>query len=282
MTVLTIIGLGSMGSAVGGRLVQAGVEVRTVLDGRSGASIGRAAAAGIRAVPVAMPVEADFILSIVPPDKARQVAETLVPHLAALDRKPVYVDCNAVSPATARDIAAIVAPTLAPFVDGAIIGSPPSEAKAGPVFYASGEHARRFAELGRYGLVVAPLAAPIGVASALKMSYAGITKGLIALVTAMSLAATRAGVAAALRTEIGSSQPALRARFQRAIPDMFGKARRWAPELDEIAAFVGDDYPESRIFSAIAEFYERIADGVDQRAAETSALLTFWDDEPPK
>jgi putative dehydrogenase len=279
LTIVAIIAPGSMGSAFGGRLVQAGAEVRTVLDGRSPASVERANAAGMRAVPAAAIAESDFVLSIVPPDKARAVAETFAPVLAAASHKPVYVDCNAVNPATLGEIAGIIAPTGTPFVDAAIIGGPPAEGKPGPVFYASGDHAPAFARLASHGLAVKTLEAPIGAASALKMSYAGITKGLVALAAAMSLAATRAGVAAALKAEMAASQAPLRARFQRSIPDMFGKARRWAPELDEIAGFVGGDHAESRIFGAIADFYERIADGVDKESAEMKAQLRFWNEE---
>jgi hypothetical protein len=111
------------------------------------------------------------------------------------------------------------------------------------------------------------------------MSYAGITKGLIALAAAMSMAATRAGVAEAFRGEVAASQAQLRSRFQRSIPDMFGKARRWVPELEEIGGFVGEDFVESRIFHAIANFYERIAAGVDCNSTEMTGLLTFWNDE---
>ena len=50
---------------------------------------------------------------------------------------------------------------------------------------------------------------PIGAASAMKMSYAGITKGFTALGAAMMLAASRAGTAEALKAELSASQPAL-------------------------------------------------------------------------
>ena len=231
------------------------------------------------AVSPAAAAQSDFILSIVPPDQARVVAETLVPEIASSKHKAVYADCNAVNPATVGEIAALIARTDAPFVDAGIIGGPPVDGAAGPVFYASGDHAATLAELGQHGLSVKALDAPIGAASALKMSYAGITKGLVALAAAMSLAATRAGVGEALRSEIAASQASLHSRFQRSIPDMFGKARRWVPELDQIGGFVGEDLVESQIFHAIANFYGRIADGIDHESAEMTGLLTFWNQE---
>ena len=107
--------------------------------------------------------------------------------------------------------------------------------------------ARRIAAIERlneYGLVFRPVEGPVGAASALKMSYGGITKGLTAVGSAMILAAERAGVAEALHAELAASQPNLLAYFTRSVPDMFGKAYRWVPEMEEIAHFSGD--PASR------------------------------------
>ena len=125
--------------------------------------------------------------------------------------------------------------TGTPFVDAGIIGGPPKPGGAGPVFYLSGEKAGEVAALEEFGLACKVLDGPVGAASALKMSYAGITKGLTALASVMILAATRAGTADALRRELGDSQPMLLAWFERQIPSMFGKAYRWVAEMEEIA-----------------------------------------------
>jgi hypothetical protein len=113
--------------------------------------------------------------------------------------------------------------------------------------------------LNAFGLKVTALQAENGAASALKMSYAGITKGLIALAATMALAAERAGVAEALKAELAHSQAPLAAGFARSIPDMLGKARRWVPEMKEISAFVGTSRPESGAYRAFAELYDAIA-----------------------
>ena len=66
--------------------------------------------------------------------------------------------------------------------------------------------------LRAYGLEPPVQAGPIGAASAMKMSYAGITKGFTALGAAMMLAATRAGTTDALHAGI-CRQPAGAARL---------------------------------------------------------------------
>src|SRR5262249_14847745 len=156
-------------------------------------------AAGMIPVDEAELASVDFILSIVPPGEALGLAEQMLPVLGGAVSKPVFVDCNAVSPRTAALIAAVIAEAGCPFVDAGIIGGPPKPGAAGPAFYASGKAAQRFAGLTQFGLDVRVLDGPVGAASALKMSYAGITKGLTALGSAMLLAATRAGAADALR-----------------------------------------------------------------------------------
>jgi L-threonate 2-dehydrogenase len=277
--VIAIIAPGSMGAGVGRRLVECGAAVRTALDGRSPASIARAHAAGMEAVGDDGIVAADFVLSIVPPAEAIPVAERLAPLLVEAARKPVYVDCNAVSPATVTGIADLIAETGCPFIDVGIIGAPPQPGGPGPVFYASGPEAPRLEALSRHGLEIAVLDGPVGAASTLKLSYAGITKGLTALGAAMALAATRAGAAAGLRHELARSQPALLAWLTRQVPAMYPKAYRWVAEMEEIAEFVAEDGAASLFFEGAARLYDRLAEDLAD-GGEIGALTAFF--APPR
>ena len=116
---------------------------------------------------------------------------------------------------------------------------------------------------------------PVGAASALKMSYAGITKGTTALAAAMVLAATRAGSAQALREELAASQPQLLKRFAATLPDMVPKAYRFAAEMREIAAFVQDDPAAARIFAAAGDFYQRIGADAREGRGEIDLIEAF-------
>jgi len=273
--VVAIIAPGMMGSAVGKRLVEHGVRVTTVLSGRSAASAARAREAGMVAVDESEAIAADFVMSIVPPATALPLAERLLPLLQASRRKPIYIDCNAVSPATAAAVGAVISATGCPFVDAGIIGAPPRPGYDGTVFYASGEAAPRFAQLGEHGLKIRVLDGPVGAASAMKMSYAGITKGFTALAAAMMLAATREGTAETLHAELAESQPALLAWLTRQMPAMYSKAYRWVAEMEEIAAFVADDPAAQQMFKAYARFYERVAADYDGDKCEVGALTAF-------
>ncbi len=278
---VALIGTGEMGSAVGRRLRQTGVRVLTELKGRSEQSAQRAADAGLEIIDDDQYLvdEASFILSIVPPGVACIVAERFRAPLVSSLHKPVFVDCNAIAPSTVRRVETILSDTGCRFVDAGIIGGPPSadDLTKGPRFYASGPNAQMFASLAHRGLDIAVLQAPVGAASALKLSYAGLTKGFTALGAAMIAAAARDHLDSALRAELARSQPDMLMRLERFIPAMFPKAYRWVAEMEEIAKFTGEESRGAAIYLGAARLYEGIADEFENHTSPewTTALDAF-------
>jgi len=278
--VVAVIAPGMMGAAVGRRLFDSGVKVLTSLQDRSADTRARASAAGMADASDKEIAASDFILSILPPGDALALIERFVPALTASNSKPVYVDCNAINPATVERVAAALAPSGCPFVDSGIIGSPPKPGDAGPRFYASGPAAARFATLREHGLDIRVLDGAMSAASALKMSYAGITKGTQAIGAAMILAASRAGSADALFDELQSSQKELFPWFKRSLSQMPPKAYRWVAEMHEIAGFVGADPTAHELYEGAAHFYERIAEDFEGGKNDVSALAAFLGKKP--
>ncbi len=278
MAVFAIIAQGMMGSGVGCRLHEDGAEVRTLLSGRSAASAERARAAGMNAAPdaAALLSGADFFLSILPPGEAEPLARQLAPTLASLSRKPVYVDCNAVSPQSALRIDEIVAPTGAHFVDAGIIGGPPRPGYS-PTIYASGPTAGQTAVLRDWGIDWRVIDGPVGAASALKMSYAGITKGTTAIASAMLLGAARFGCGDALIAELTESQPEMLERMRSGIPRMYDKAYRWVAEMEEISDFLEKNPPSRDIYAAIARLYDHLATAYDEEEPSADNAIKTLD-----
>jgi len=272
---VAVVAPGNMGAGVGRRLTENKVTVLTSLAGRSVESAKRAREAGMQPVEDRTLAEADFFLSIIPPGDALGLAKRLAPVLTAANKKPLYVDCNAVSPPTVQKIADEIAATGCPFIGAGIIGPPPKPGSTNTKIYASGPAAADLAKLNDCGLIVRVLDGPVTAASALKMSYAGITKGFTALGTAMMLAATRGGSADALRAELAESRPDLLRYLSNQVPSMYSKAYRWVAELDEIASFVGDERAEHEMLAAAARLYERIADDFDKEKKEIGVLDRF-------
>jgi L-threonate 2-dehydrogenase len=258
---VVVIAAGEMGAAVGGRLREQVVEVRTSLAGRSAKTAERARRHGLIALDDdARLVEgAAFVLSIVPPAEAVPLAQRLAAALADSRGKPIYVDCNAVSPETVGDVATAIERTGCAFVDAGIIGGPPRPGTPGPKFYACGPAAARFAALREHGLDVRTIDGRIGTASALKMAYGSITKGFTAIGAAAMLGATRAGVADLLKRELADSQPALKAWLERQMPNVYAKAYRWVAEMEEISDFLEENPPSHDMYAAIARLYDYLA-----------------------
>ena len=264
--VVAVIAPGMMGAAVGKRLVDNGLKVLTTLKGRSAETVARAKTAGMQAASDEEIAATDFILSILPPGDAVALAQRLAPALTASNSKPIYVDCNAVSPKTVERIVSTLAPTGAPYVDVGIIGGPPKPGDAGPRFYASGKEAPRFASLKQYGLDVRMLEGSLTAASALKMSYAGMTKGTQAINAVMLLAATREGTADALFAELSTTY----------LGTMPPKAYRWVAEMHEIADFVGEDPSGHELYVGAAHFYEQFARDFETGKVADSAIKEFF------
>ena len=137
---VAILSPGDMGHAVGRALAGHGLTVITCLAGRSRRTQKLAAAGGLEAVPTleVLVERADLILSIMPPSAALESAGAVAEAMQSVERAPCYADCNAISPMTARRIAAVVTNSGGAFVDAGIVGPPPGKAPSPTRFYVSG------------------------------------------------------------------------------------------------------------------------------------------------
>jgi putative dehydrogenase len=272
-----LIGAGSMGAGVASVLLRHDLDVVTCLQGRSDASRTRAAAIGLRDVPCAALAHCVVVLSIVPPAAAIEVAATLVRAGVFANGGPLFVDCNAVAPDTVLRIDAMVRDAGGRCVDAGIVGAPPrSDGTVPTVMYASGSQAPALNLLGQSGLEVRILDAPIGAASALKMCFAAISKGLTALVTQVALQASVAQVAAPLRVQLASSLGPTLAWAGRQAPLLADKSYRWIAEMEEIARFLRDIPGAAKMFEGAAEYYAWLDREKDAPTGPHKSLAGFF------
>jgi L-threonate 2-dehydrogenase len=257
---IALVSAGAMGSAIAARLSQAGHQVLTSLAGRGADTRARAAAAGMIGATDAELADCDIMMSIVPPAEAEGLVERLMPVLRAATAKPIFVDANALNPESKTKLAARLAQAGVDLVDGAIVGPPPTGNARPTIIHLSGPVAVKLGWLEMPGCTVEILEGGIGAASALKMCFGGINKGVVGLASALLLAAQRHGAADALRAEMQRSMPDLFARYGRQIPDMVPKAYRWVAEMEEIAAFLAEYDPAgATLFKGMAGEFAHIA-----------------------
>jgi 3-hydroxyisobutyrate dehydrogenase-like beta-hydroxyacid dehydrogenase len=244
-----------MGAAVGACARAAGATVVWASAGRGPVTRERAERAGLTdAGTLGEALDAaGVVLSICPPHGALDVAKAVATH----GFRGLYVDANAVSPETTREIGAIVEAAGATFVDGGVIGTPPGP-DVRTRLYLSGHGAGAVPALfADTPLDVIVLEGPVGAASALKMCYAAWTKGSTALVAAVRAVAASEGVEAALVDEWRHSQPDVLRRSE-GVRTSARKGWRWIAEMEEIAAtFAAAGLPPG-FHQAAAEIYRRL------------------------
>lgn len=245
-----------MGAQIGACLTGNGHRTLWVADGRSAATRQRAQQAGLVAVdglPQAL-AQAQIVLSVCPPHGA----ETMARDVAAAGFDGIYVDANAVAPATARRIGDMVnGAGKMRFVDGGIIGQPPRPGGRTRL-YLAGDGAAEVATLfAGSPLHTVVLDAGVGAASVMKMCYAAWTKGATALLADIRALAGSAGVEDALLDEWRWSLPETVQRSEQASTQA-RKAWRWIGEMEEIAdSFRAAGLPDG-FHRAAADVYRRL------------------------
>jgi len=252
---------GDMGQAVAAQIKSKGLRVVAALDGRSERSRALARAAGLEDVGTLerMVAECDVILSIMNPAAAEDFAGTAAMAIAQSARKPLFVDCNAVSPATVQAMAREIAAAGGTLVDGGIIGPPP-RGTAKPRLYVSGQDAARLTALETPQLIVRVVGERVGEASALKMCYGAMTKGATALALELLIAARHLGVEEALERELLDTRREVYEWIIGALPVMPPKAYRWVPEMEQEAATFAEIGMTPRILQGAADMYAFVAD----------------------
>jgi 3-hydroxyisobutyrate dehydrogenase-like beta-hydroxyacid dehydrogenase len=255
-TTVALLHPGEMGSAVGAAARARGAHVIWASEGRSTPTANRAVASGIEDVGTlaALIAQANVIVSVCPPAAAFEMARSV----AARRFPGMYLDANAVSPATAREIAATIESAGGTFVDGGIIGPPPTKRGMARLYLSGREAARAAALFDGSPLEAIALNAPAGAASALKMAHASWTKGSAALLIAVRALALAEGIEADLLAEWQRSIPDLASRSDEAVRRNARKAWRFVGEMDEIAeTFAAAGLPDGFPLAA-REIYQRL------------------------
>jgi 3-hydroxyisobutyrate dehydrogenase-like beta-hydroxyacid dehydrogenase len=255
---------GQMGEQVGVAAQQSGAPVYWSGEGRGAATAERAARAGLTdAGKLADALaKAEMVLSVVPPHAAQATAEAVSAH----GYSGIYVDVNAVSPATGKRVHDVVCGAGATYVDGGIIGPPP-KARGQARLYLAGPDAKVVAGVFADSIMDARVldeAAGSTAASALKMAYAGWTKGSSALLLAVRAMARVNGIEAALLDEWDISISGQSARSDNAARANAFKAWRFVGEMEEISSTMAEAGLPGGFHAGAAELYQALESYKDQ------------------
>ena len=259
MQTIGIVSPGAMGSGVASALIRGGARVVATLAGRSARTEALAGRAEVEVLQDLATVvrEADVILSIVPPGVAESVGTEIL-HVAREEpRPPLFVELNAISPATALALED-EAPHGLDVVDGSISGPPPWRAGTTRI-YLSGRRAQRVAELPFDGVDRIVVGDAVGAASAVKMSTASVYKGSTALLAQALLAANAHGVVEHVVADLRLGAPDLVGSVERRLAMAASKSSRYVDEMREIAATQASVGLVPELFETIADVYAAVA-----------------------
>ena len=262
---------GEMGVTVLESLVENDVSATWVKGGRSESTVQRASS-----IPSVDTLEelihsVETIISVCPPSAALEVAR----NISDKGFKGIYVDANAISPLESRKVAELFG---AAFVDGGIIGPPAKEAGTTRI-YLSGMRSREVVDLFKVGpleaIALSDSSDPeeITAASALKMAYAGFSKGSSALLLAVNAFARKSGVLEALHKEWEISAPGLVRRSQNTAVSISRKAWRFGAEMDFISESFDEKNLPPEFHQGASALYRALEEFKDQPPAELIALL---------
>lgn len=268
---IAIMSIGEMGFHWAKLLKGHGVEVLTYDKDRGEVSRKRGENAGVKSVGSLTDLvrQSDLIVSIVVPSAAIDVAKKVAEAVKTAGRKNlIFLDANAISPMTAEEIAKNLQPAGVSFVDGCIIGSAARMGK-GTIVYVSGPEANHLQILEKFNIPVKVLGASTSQASAFKVVYAGLTKGLQGLFCELLMGARRFGLLQEIRAQYDESFPGLLDKVASSIVGLSIHAGRRAEEMDELKRTFNHFGMRSFMAPAAQKVLEAIA-ALPRREASTS------------
>lgn len=231
-----IISAGDMGHAVARELFQRGHTTLTIVENRSDLTKDRASRSNMKVVSGMKQLldNSDFVFSIMPPDQAYEFAASFVAALKLSRDLPVFVDCNAISPETTLSMNELISGVGGKMIKVGIIGPPPGM-NTPTKFYASGENAILIDFIAGGDIQFVNLGSNLIYASAIKICYAALTKGVMALQSSSLIAAELLGVGTELQDELKDSQNFHWRLIERRVSRLACDAGRWAGEMDQIS-----------------------------------------------
>lgn len=279
-TTIAVLSIGQMGLGISSLLIAHSYRVITNVSDRSAATQDRAKFANIECVSSDEEVvaQADVVLSIVPPRDAVATAERIVAasKKSTSGKELWYFDLNAVSPSTARSIEQLLKPCAnTKFVDGGIIGGPPSLSSSTnswtkPGIPISSPHVypdETFSSV----LNMRNVGTEIGKASGLKCCFAALSKGFTALALQSFSTASSLGVYDELQDYLADNNASAGERARKSVVGCVPKAYRWVEEMNQIGecfAAEGGWEERAKVFREIAGVYSGLADVVEKEGIE--------------
>lgn len=279
-----ILGYGAMGAGVAWSLAKAGFDVATCVSGRSEATRARALENGVMCCDTLpeLVARSDTFLSLVPADQAEMLAASVAQCLARRETPLHYVDCNSITPKKAGYVAEAVTRWGAIYTDAGIIGPPPAEGRDDTLLYVSGPHRAVLEALETPEMPVRLLGDSPTQATEMKVLFASINKGAVALLLNVMAAAERVGLLDEVARTADEMKPGLLDLARGQARGVTAKAARWAIEMEDLSAGLNQIGVDGGYHAAAATSYRRLARNLAEERPVTAdddalaRILAAW------
>src|SRR5882672_8311930 len=269
---VALIGFGEFGGIFGRDLAAAGISVAAFdilfnFEQSRPSMLAKAKDANVRACDSLDEAirGADLVISAVTSSEATGAAKEAA---SILSGGQTYLDVNSVSPETKRQIARILEPSRAIFVEAAVMAPVSPQRLKVPMLLGGADAEQVAARLRSMGMNATPISERIGVASAVKMCRSVIVKGIEALAVESLFAARRYGAEKEVLASLAATYPHM--GWDGPLPDyvisrVAEHGRRRAAEMREAAETLWDVGLEPLTALATAERQDWLAQEMAER-----------------
>lgn len=257
--VIALLSPGDMGTQIAKALIKKNFKVITAGEGRSHKTLQNIQNTGIEdAGSLQNTVEqADVILSLTSPEGSLKLAENIVSCLKNASNRPLYVDLNSNTPAMALSIEVLLLSINIQFVNGAVMGASKDIPENG-VLVISGIHRNFFLELFGKVFKIKDAGEKTEAASAYKLLFSMVNKGINALFFETMTAAAHFGILDELNESLQDFLPGTYQDLIKTTPTYPQHIFRRIDEMKGLTEMLESENLPNVIASGTAETFERV------------------------
>ncbi|MDC8103487.1 MULTISPECIES: NAD(P)-dependent oxidoreductase [Chryseobacterium] len=257
--VIAILFPGDMGTQIARTLIKNKYTVITAGEGRSQVTLQNIKDSGIHDVNTLQNIaeQADIIISLANPEASPKVAENIIGHLKNTDNRPVFIDLNSNTPQIALSIEKMCSTGNIRFVNGAVMGASkdvPDQA----TFVVSGIWRNLFAEQFGGIFKIKDAGEKTEAASAYKLLFSMVNKGMNALFFETMIAASHYGILDELNESLQAFLPGTYQDLIKTTPTYPQHISRRIDEMKGLTDMLRSEGLPNTIAAGTAETFERV------------------------
>ncbi|MFP3595712.1 DUF1932 domain-containing protein [Chryseobacterium sp. SIMBA_029] len=275
--VIALLFPGDMGTQIAKELIKHQFKVITAGEGRSPRTLQNIQNAGIEDAGSLQNVvnQAEVILSLTSPEGSIIIAEQVISCLKNTDNRPVYIDLNSNTPVAALAIEALFSAIDIQFINGAVMGAS-KDIPDHAALVVSGIHRHAFIDLFSTLFTIKDAGEKTEAASAYKLLFSMVNKGMNALFFETMTAATHFGILDELNESLQAFIPGTYQDLTKTTPTYPQHIFRRIDEMKGLTEMLDSENLPSVMASGTAETFERVyQSGVFKDEHFESVVETF-------